>query len=82
MLLAGMVVMILAAGLCLFDGDEHGTAGDGASFDLCLGLAITSVAAFILAFVTTYELPLDPPYVVHAVPLRGLDPPPKSVSLS
>jgi len=77
-----MVLMTVAIGLCLFDGDEHGTAGGGASFDLCFGLAITCVAAVVLTFVSTHDLPLDPPYVVHAVPLRRLDPPPKSFPLS
>ncbi len=81
-LLAAMVLVTIAGGLCLFDGDEHGTADSGASFDLCFGLAITSLAAVVLAFVSMHDLPVDPPYVVHAVPLRRLDPPPKSPSLS
>lgn len=81
-ILAAMVVATIAVGLCLFDGDEHGTADSGASFDLCFGLAITSIAAVVLAFVSMHDLPVDPPYVVHAVPLRRLDPPPKSPSLS
>jgi hypothetical protein len=77
-----MVVVTIAVGLCLFDGDEHETADHGASFDLCFGLAIISTAAVVLAFVSMHDLPVDPPYVVHAVPLRRLDPPPKSPSLS
>ena len=81
-LLAAMVLMTLAAGLCLFDGDEHGTAGDGAPFDLCLGLAITSVPAVVLAFVAMHDLPFDAPDVVHVVALRGLDPPPKYITSS
>lgn len=81
-LLAAMVLATIAVGLCLFDGDEHGTAESGASFDLCFGLAITSGAAVVLAFVPMHDLPIDPPYVVHSVPLRRLDPPPKSPSLS
>jgi hypothetical protein len=81
-LLAAMVLVIIAVGLCLFHGDEHGTADCGASFDLCLGLAINSVAVVVLAFVSMHDLPVDPPSLVHAVPLRRLDPPPKSLSLS
>jgi hypothetical protein len=77
-----MVVVTIAVGLCLFDGDEHETADRGASFDLCFGLAITSIAAVVLAFVSIHDLPVDPPYVVHAVPLRRLDPPPNSSSRS
>jgi hypothetical protein len=72
-----MVLMTIAVGLCLFDDDEHGTADSGASFDLCFGLAITSIAAVVLAFVSMHDLPVDPPNMVDAVPLRRLDPPPK-----
>jgi hypothetical protein len=39
-----MVLMTIAVGLYLFDGDEHETADSGAAFDLCFGLAITSIA--------------------------------------
>ena len=73
-----MVLMTIAVGLCLFDGDEHETADSGAAFDLCFGLAITSIAAVVLAFVSMHDLPVDPRNVVHAVPLRRLDSPPKS----
>ena len=76
--LAAMVLVTIAVGLCLFDGDEHETADSGASFDLCFGLAITPTAAVVLAFLSMHDVPVDPPYVVHAVPLRRLDPPPKS----
>jgi hypothetical protein len=72
----------IAVGFCLFDGDEHGTADSCASFDLCFGLAINSIAAVVLAFVSMHDLPVDPRSVVHAVPLRRLDPPPKSPSFS
>ena len=77
-----MVLTTVAVGFCLFDGDEHGTAGSCASFDLCCGLAINSIAAVVLAFVSMHDLPIDPRSVVHAVPLRRLDPPPKSPSFS
>ena len=77
-----MILVTIGVGLCLFDGDEHETADSGASFDLCFGLAITSIAAVVLAFVSMHDVPVDPTYVVHAVPLRRLDPPPKSPSLS
>ena len=81
-LLAAMVLVTIAIGLCLFDGDEHETADSGASSDLCFGLAISPIAAVVLTFVSMHDVPVDPPYVVHAVPLRRLDPPPKSPSLS
>jgi hypothetical protein len=80
--LAAMVLMTIAVGLCLFDGDEHETADSGASFDLCFGLAINSIAAVVLAFVSVHDLPVDPRNVIYGVPLRQLDPPPKSPSLS
>ena len=79
MLLVAMVLVAAGVGCCLFDGDHHGTLD---SLDLCSGLAIVSVAAIPLAFVPIYPLPIDRPYMVHAVPLHRLDPPPKSASLS
>jgi len=81
-LLVAMVFVTIAVGLCLFDGDEHGTAHSGACFDLCFGLAINSIGAVVLAFESMQDLPVDPSSVVHAVPLRRLDPPPKSPALS
>ena len=81
-LLAGMILLTIEVGLCLFDGDEHATSDSGASFDLCFGLAITSIAGVVPAFVSMHDVPVDPPYMVHAVPLRRLDPPPKSPALS
>lgn len=81
-LLVAMVFVTIAIGLCLFDGDEHETAHNGACFDLCFGLAINAIGAVVLAFESMQDLPVDPPSVVHAVPLRRLDPPPKSLSLS
>src|SRR5262245_20631888 len=82
-LLAGMVLVTIAVGFCLFDGDEHGpTVGHGdPSFDLCLGLAITSIVAAALRLATMHALPAAPAYVVHEAPSRALDPPPKSSSL-
>jgi hypothetical protein len=80
--LAAMVLVTIAVGFCLCDGDEHGMTDSCASFDLCFGLAINSIAAVVLAFVSMQDLPIDPPSVVHAVLLRRLDPPPKSPSFS
>jgi len=81
-LLVAMVLVAAGVGCCLFDGDHHGTLDNGPFLDLCSGLAIVSVAAITLAFVSIYPLPIDRRYVVHAVPLHRLDPPPKSASLS
>jgi hypothetical protein len=81
-LLAAMVLVTIAVGFCLFDGDGHGMADSCASFDLCFGLAINSIAAVKLAFLSMHDLPVDALCVVPAVPLRRLDPPPKSPSFS
>jgi hypothetical protein len=81
MLVAAMVLVTLAVGFCLFDGDEHGTADDGASLDLCFGLALASIAVLMLELVPVHTLSVDPPYLARAVPRRRLDPPPKSSTL-
>jgi hypothetical protein len=81
----GLVAMILvtaAVGFCLFDGDQHGTTHHGMSIDLCAGLAILSVAVTPVVFAQVHPVPVDPPYMVYAVFLHRLDPPPKSPSLS
>jgi hypothetical protein len=80
-LIAAMVLLTLGIGLCLFDVDDH-HAADGVSFDLCLGLAIVSIAVVVLTVVLVHPLVADPRYVLHAVPLHRLDPPPRSAALS
>ena len=80
-LIAAMALLTLGIGFCLFDGDDH-DAVDSVAFDLCLGLAIVSIAVAVLTVVLVHSLVVDPPYVVHAISLHGLDPPPKSALLS
>jgi hypothetical protein len=81
-LLLAMVVMAGAAGLCLCAVHAHGAADHGMSPDLCAGLVVFSVAVSLVVFAQVHPVPIDPPYVVYAVPLHRLDPPPKSPSLS
>lgn len=81
-LVAAMVLLTLGIGFCLFDGDDHSAADDGVSFDLCIGLAVVSVSVVLLVFVLAHTLAIDPPYVLHVVPLHRPDPPPKAASLS
>lgn len=86
-LFVAMILVAGAAGFCLLGADEHGTAHHGTthhgmSLDLCAGLAIFSAAVTLAMFAQVYPVPVDPPYVVCAVSLHRLDPPPKSPSLS
>lgn len=76
-LLLVLALLSVGAGLCLFDAHQHDGA-DGASFDLCLGFAIVSVGMVSFISVLIETMLLDPPLLLHAVPLHRLDPPPKS----
>lgn len=82
LLVAAMVLVTLGVGLCLFDADDHATADDGVCFDLCLGLAVVSIAVFMLTFVPIHALGADPPYLLRTVLTHRIDPPPKSASLA
>lgn len=73
-LLIAMLLLTLGVGLCLFDGDE---GANGMCVDLCLGLAMFSVATIILVVGLIHLLPLDLPATAYAVSLHRLDPPPK-----
>lgn len=78
-LLIGMVLLTLGLGLCLFDGDE---GDNGMSVDLCLGLAMFSVAAVVLVISLIHLLSIDLPTIARAVSLHRLDPPPTRSFLS
>jgi hypothetical protein len=42
-----LVMLVLAVGLCIFDGDDD---GDGhAGLDLCLGMLVTSLTVVLIA---------------------------------
>jgi hypothetical protein len=78
-LMIAMVLLTLGVGLCLFDGDG---GGKGMCVDLCLGLAMFSVAAVVLVIGLIHLLPIDLPAMAYATSLRRLDPPPKRSFLS
>lgn len=78
-LLIAMVLLTLGVGFCLFDGDE---GENGMSVDLCLGLAMFSVATAILVIGLIHLLPVDLPAIAYATSLHRLDPPPKPSFLS
>ncbi len=78
-LLIAMVLLTLGVGLCLFDGEE---GDNGMCVDLCLGLAMFSVAAVVLVIGLIHLLPIDLPAIAYATLLRRLDPPPKRSFLS
>ena len=73
-LLIAMVLLTLGVGLCLFEGDG---VDNGMSIDLCVGLAMFSVATIILVIGLTHLLSIDLPAIAYAVSVRRLDPPPK-----
>jgi len=73
-LLIATALLVLGVGLCLFDGHEGGNA---LCVDLCLGLAMFSVAAVVLVIGLIHLLPVDLPAIAYATSLRRLDPPPK-----
>ena len=81
--LALTITVTAMVGLCLFDRDHDGSDDHGMSFDLCLGMLVTSLVVVLLAglvpsgWAVTYRL--DP---VPVVGLRVPAPPPKSTFLS
>lgn len=77
-LLVLMTLLTLAAGSCLFDGDEM----DHVSVDLCQALALFSTAVVVLAAARIQLLSADPRPGTYAASVRRLDPPPKRSLLS
>jgi hypothetical protein len=80
-LIVAMALAIAVVGLCLFDGDGHGTS-HAPSFDLCIGLAVISVGVTLLALTPVAFVALDSPSGVRAISPRRLDPPPRAIRLS
>ncbi len=78
--IAGAALLVLATGLCLFDGGHH---DDGTSQDLCLGMIVASLDVALLAgpLVNGWVRP-DPLQLVYAVSPHLPDPPPKRSALS
>ncbi len=74
-----LVVVVVAIGLCLFEGDVHGGNGD-LHPDFCTGGVLVSVAPVLLGLAVIGRLEerrLDP---VDTASSRQLDPPPRSFS--
>lgn len=69
-----LIVLTLAAGLCLCDDDEM---ANGMSVELCLGLAVLCVAVVVLVVALISPLSVDLPYRAYAVLLLRPDPPPR-----
>jgi hypothetical protein len=80
-LLLALALALLSVGVCfcLFSPHDH-HAGHTVSFDLCLGAALVAVAVVGFISFLLHALPIDPPYVFHAVSLHTPDPPPKFFS--
>jgi hypothetical protein len=77
-----LVLLSVGVGLCLFDGHTHDHDGPlhAVDFDLCLGLAIVSVAGVGFTSVLIHAMPLERPLAVRVVSLHTPDPPPKPPS--
>jgi hypothetical protein len=77
-LLVVLTLAILSIGACFcpFTAHDH-HASHTVSFDLCLGAALVAVAVVGFISFLLHALPLDPPYMFHAVSLHTPDPPPK-----
>lgn len=81
-LIAMMVVMALAVGLCLFQVTSTGTHHDGMSPEFCAGFLLVSFFVILLYLMEVGWLPAEPVSVIQAVSLHLLDPPPKFASLA
>jgi hypothetical protein len=77
-LLVLMTLMTLAAGSCLFDGDEM----DHVSIDLCQAFALFSTTVVVFAAARIQLLSADPGPGAYEASVRRPDPPPKLSSLS
>ena len=78
----GLVVLTLAVGFCLFDGDETGTPGYLSTPDLCTGLALFACAVTLLGLAAMGEVCLRPAAATYRASRRRLEPPPKFRFLS
>jgi acyl-CoA synthetase (AMP-forming)/AMP-acid ligase II len=76
LLVLALAILSVGACFCPFNAHDH-HASHAVSFDLCLGAALVAVAALGFISLLLHALPLDPPYVFHAVSLHTPDPPPK-----
>jgi hypothetical protein len=77
-----LAVLTLAVGLCLFDDDGAGTHDHDVCRDLCGGFLASTLTVTLLALTALNPVLVESLRPVHAVTLRRLDPPPKSLQLS
>ena len=78
----GLVLLLVAVGLCLFHGAMAGTHHDEMSPDICAGLFLMSFAVTLLYLAEVGALSADRVRIVYAVSPHLLDPPPKLASLA
>jgi|SRR6185295_15949275 len=81
-----LTALTLGVGFCLFDGlagatHDHRMTQDR-SQDLCCGLMVTSLAVTLPALGAMNPVVVESPPAVYLTSLRGIDPPPKRLSLS
>ena len=75
-LVLALVFVSACVGLCLFDGHGH-HGGHGVTFDLCLWLALLSVAALGFTSMLIHPVVIERPLAVRIRSLHTPDPPPK-----
>jgi hypothetical protein len=80
--IVGLAFLTLAAGLCLFDGDETGTPGHLSPPDLCGGLALFVFAVTLLGLAARGDVFVSPAAATYRASRRRLEPPPRRRSLS
>jgi hypothetical protein len=79
----GAVLLVLATGLCLFDGDHDGSRDHAMRPDLCLGMLAIALSVFpLIRPVVRGWVLLVPATLVPAVAIHLPDPPPKIAPLS
>lgn len=81
-----LTALTLGVGFCLFDGlpgaTHHHAMAQDLSQDLCCGLLVSSLAVTLLALGAMNSVLVESPPAVYVTSLRGIDPPPKLLSLS
>jgi hypothetical protein len=76
LLVVALVLLTAGVGLCLFDGYDHHST-HGVAFDLCLGMALMSVALVTFTSMVVHPMATERPFAVRAISLNTPDPPPK-----
>mgnify|MGYP006266915103 CR=1 FL=1 len=81
-----LAALTVGVGFCLFDGalgaPHHEGTDQHPSQDLCCGLLASSLLVTLLTHGAISSVPLEPSPVLCVATVRGIDPPPKSLSLS